>query len=150
MVREVSSRCSTAGSWQSSTALSFSIPGSLAAANRAWIARAHPHPPYRRAGSKQRGDRGGMGGEFLRTRRRAGSRFAFVETCLFLESVLAGCGSAVGNADLGQTRTAGSTVPIMSLKVPSRTAGLPSTTEEPSPCRRLLEGANAHRPKFQL
>src|SRR5215472_9730130 len=65
MVREVSSRCSTAGSWQSSTALSFSMSGSLAAANGAWIDRAHPHPPYRRAGSKQRSTAAGWAGSFL-------------------------------------------------------------------------------------
>jgi hypothetical protein len=41
-----------AGSWQLSIALSFSISGSLAAANGASIdyARRHPLPPYRRAG----------------------------------------------------------------------------------------------------
>jgi hypothetical protein len=55
MRREGSFRCSTAASWQSSTASSSSIYGSLAVANGASIdcGLPHPHPPYRRAGPKQ-------------------------------------------------------------------------------------------------
>jgi hypothetical protein len=48
--REVSSHCSMAGSWQSSTVSSFSISGSPAGANGASIDYAHPHPPYRQTG----------------------------------------------------------------------------------------------------
>src|SRR4051794_36727269 len=55
MRREVSSRCSTAESWQSSTAPSSSISGSPAAANGASIdcARPHQHQSYRRMGPEQ-------------------------------------------------------------------------------------------------
>src|ERR1700730_4642795 len=57
--REVASRCSTAGSWRSSTASSSSISGSPAAASGASVdcARLHPHLPYRRAGPEQGGGR---------------------------------------------------------------------------------------------
>jgi hypothetical protein len=51
MRREVSSRCSTAGSWQSSTVSSFFIFGWPGAAHGASIECARP--PYRRAGPEQ-------------------------------------------------------------------------------------------------
>ena len=46
-------RCSTAASWQSSTASSSFISGLPAAANGASIEYARLHPPYRRAGPER-------------------------------------------------------------------------------------------------